>query len=142
MTRIVVLLCGPPGAGKSTAARASGLSVFDRDDARWRTDAEFAAALDRVGADTAARAVVIRAGATSTARARAARTVAATSTFVMLAPRDVLIDRVRRRGRGDRVRTIAGVDRWLARFDRDDGVRDFPGWAAALAPDLGVSSPW
>lgn len=137
-----MLLCGPPGAGKSTAALASGLQVFDRDEPRWSSEREFTAALEELAGDRGARAVVIRSGASSSARAKAARLIEATHVFVILAPRGVLLDRVRQRGRADRVRTLAGVDRWLGRFDRDDGVRDFPGWASAFTPDLGAAMPW
>lgn len=137
--RTVVLLAGPPGAGKTTAARASGLPVYDRDDERWASDREFTAALELLGRTPHARAVVIRSGATSEARAKAAALVSATATFVLTAPADVLRHRVRGRGRDDRVRTLAGIDTWLARFDRRDGVRDFPGWDVALQPDLGAA---
>ena len=137
-----MLLCGPPGAGKSTAARASGMSVYDRDDATWHSDREFVDALERLGHARRARAVVIRSGATTSARASAAHLVAATHVFVMLSPPAVLKERIRGRGRDDLVRTLAGVDRWYARFDRADGVRDFPGWDAAMEPDLGAGSPW
>lgn len=58
--RFVVLLCGPPGAGKTTAARASGLAVFDSDEPRWSSRAEFTAALTQLGATPDAQAVVIR----------------------------------------------------------------------------------
>ena len=139
--RTVVLLCGPPGAGKTTAARASGLLVFDRDDPQWSGEADFVEALRALGRQAQARAVVIRSGSTSTARAKAAALVGATHVFLVTAPRDELVRRVRRRGRVDLVQSIAGVDRWFERHDRADGIRDFPGWAVALSPpSLGVTS--
>lgn len=139
--RTVVVLFGPPGAGKTTTARASGLVVLDRDDPQWSGEAQFAAALDSLGAASRARAVVIRSGATSTARRRVVEQVRATHWFLVLAPREELARRVRARRREDLVRTLAGIDRWFRRFDRDDDVPDFPGWAAALAPPaLGVTS--
>lgn len=141
--RLVVLLCGPPGAGKTTAARASGLRVFDRDDPEWSGEAEFAAAIEALRFEPGARAVVIRSGATSSARARAAELVGATHTYLLLEPREVLMRRVARRDRADRVRTTAGVVRWLGRCDRRDGVEDFPGWPAVLdGGGLGLLSPW
>lgn len=140
-SRVVVLLCGPPGAGKTTAARASGLHVYDRDDPHWPGEREFTAAIGQLATDRTARAVVIRTAATASARAKAAALVGATHVYVLTAPQDELMRRVAHRGRADRVRTVAGIRRWLEDFDRADGVQDFPGWPVALASaQLGVTS--
>lgn len=137
--RKVVLLCGPPGAGKTTEARRSGLTVFDRDDPDWLSEKHFTAALRKLADDPAARAVVIRSGATSSARKRAAQMVGATDVFMMTAPRDELERRVRERGRNVQ-REQAGVKQWLDSFDDRDGVRRFPGWPAVFGEGLGQTS--
>jgi GTPase SAR1 family protein len=80
----VVLVCGPPGAGKTTLARSLGLDVYDLDDEQWAgSERVFRAALRRVGADPAARAVVVRSGATRAARLRTALVVQATELRVL-----------------------------------------------------------
>lgn len=150
-TRLVVLLCGPAGAGKTTAARASGLNVFDRDEPQWRSERDFTAALAALGRDDTARAVVIRAGATSSARARSARLIRATHVYLLTAPPRDLGHRVVRRNRADVRHGLASIKSWFARFDRDDGVLDFPGWGAISpgcaapasgAPVLRTSRRW
>lgn len=140
MTRTVVVLCGPPGAGKSTTARQSGLTVYDRDEPQWTSEKQFTAALSELAADRNANAVVIRTGASSAARARAAQLVGATHIYLLTAEQHELEQRIRQRGRSDKVKTLAGVRTWFARFDRDDGVQPFPGWGAIHEPDLGMTS--
>lgn len=137
--RKVVLLCGPPGAGKTTEARRSGLTVFDRDDPEWLSEKHFTAALRKLADDPAARAVVIRSGATSSARRRAAQMVGATDTFMLTAARDELVRRVHERGRNVQ-REQAGVKQWLDSADEHDGVRRFPGWPAVFGEGLGQTS--
>ncbi|MFJ4168506.1 hypothetical protein ACIPY3_03240 [Paenarthrobacter sp. NPDC089714] len=140
MARTVVVLCGPPGAGKTTAARQSGLQVFDRDDRQWSSEKQFTEALAALSSDRRARAVVIRTGATSAARAKAAQLVAATHVYLLTADQNELTNRIRQRDRADKVNTLVGVRTWFERFDRADGVRDFPGWSGVHEPDLGVVS--
>lgn len=140
MKRTVVVLCGPPGSGKTTAARQSGLTVFDRDDPEWAGEKEFTRALAELAGDPAAQAVVIRTAASSSARAKAVDLVAATHVFLLTAEPDVLVQRVLARGRADKVRTIAGVSNWFRRFDHQDQVPRFPGWGQIDTPVLGAMS--
>ncbi len=127
--RLVVLLCGPPGAGKTTIARqAPGLTIYDRDDPQWDNDTDFTAALTRLGRTPNARAVVIRTGATTTARTKTAAQIGATSTYLVTTTPDTSIQRLHSRGRTDLTRTVAGVTTWWKRHDNDDHTPTFPGW--------------
>lgn len=143
-SRLVVILCGPAGAGKTTAARASGLDVFDRDDAEWLSEKQFTARLADLARDPHARAVVIRSGATSSARAKAARLVGATHVYLLTEDRRELARRVRARNRSDKVQGMTSVAGWFDCFDRVDNVRDFPGWPVVFAQgaELRASEAW
>lgn len=134
--RTVILLCGPSGSGKTTAARNSGLAVYDRDDPRWSSDRQFDAALTALAASPDAHAVVIRSCATSTSRARVAAQIGATGTYLLTADPSTLIRRVTRRAPGSGGGTVRAIRDWHARHDRRDRVPDFPGWDRVYAGPL------
>lgn len=123
MTRMVVLIAGPPGSGKTTRARLIAtrhdLRVYDRDDPEWSGEQEFRDALARLGADPAARAVVIRSCATHSAWQACQALIAATSTELLLVPDEECRARIARDPRPYTGRTwkgpaqrLAGVAQW------------------------------
>lgn len=118
--RHVVLVCGPPGAGKTTYAHSLGFEVYDLDDAKWQgSEALFRAALLRLREEPEARAVVIRTGATLSARQRAASTCGATDCLVLDTALDVCVARIKERGRTAppiRVQIKAAAD-WWAKYE-------------------------
>lgn len=122
MPREVVLVFGPPGAGKSTLARSMGLRVFDRDDPQWTSEAQFSRAIERLRRDPDAQAAVIRSGATRSARRRAARLVGATRTVMLLEPEPVCLRRIRQRKRPSPPlrHQIAALETWFRRYEPDE----------------------
>ena len=135
--RCVVLLAGPPGAGKTTAARQSGLPVFDRDDEGWLGEKHFRSAIEELRDMEDARAVVIRSAAGSHSRRKWARLVGATHTFLLWEEREVLAARVSRRGRADSRQSLAALNQWFDAFDHDDGCPVFRDWGAVLGDSIG-----
>jgi len=136
--RRVVLVCGPPGAGKTTLAKSLGLEVYDLDDPQWG-DSErlFKTHLRRLASDPSAHAVVIRAGATLTARAAAQALIQATEVTVVETPADECIRRVieRNRPRPPMNMQIAAVRRWWERYEPGTPeTRQMP------APSIGEAS--
>lgn len=135
MSRLVVVLFGASGAGKTTIARSLPLQVFDRDDPEWfgRGETVFRSAIKQLAHDPKANAVVIRAGATSSARRRSLVDVGATHAFLVMPPKDVCHQQAGHRRRQDVRTSHASIETYYAGFDHDDQMARWPGsWEQAL----------
>jgi dephospho-CoA kinase len=119
--REVVLICGPPGAGKSTLAHTLGLAVFDVDDAQWdNNEPLFRAALEQVAKKADARAAVIRSAATMSARQAAANLCGATSVIILETDAKTCTERITQRGRTNKqsIRAqIAAAQDWWRKYE-------------------------
>lgn len=116
MTRQVILLCGPAGAGKTTLARATGLPIYDRDDPQWASEHDFTNAITQLKHGHNTQAVIIRSGATLNARQRTIRLTRATHTYIVIADANTCRQRIKTRARHDWIAGTASVATWFLRY--------------------------
>lgn len=122
MNTRVVLICGPPGSGKTTLAHTLGLEVYDIDDPHWELDERrFTQALTQLGHTPGTQAAVIRSGATRTARDKTRQLIGATETIVLTTPQDECIRRIhhRNRPRPPLNQQVAAVVDWYRKYQPD-----------------------
>ena len=120
--RRVVLICGPPGAGKTTYAHTLGLDVYDLDDPQWcDSEKAFTRALALIGMEPNAQAAVIRSGATKQARRRHGQLIQATETTILDVDAETCIRRIteRNRPRPPVHHQVAAVRKWWATYQPD-----------------------
>lgn len=129
--RCVICLFGPPGAGKTTIAhQQSQLTIYDRDDPKWHGDERrFIAALEAVGRDTDAQAVILRTTPVIDGQQHIIELTRATHAYVLTAPDSVLRQRILDRGRGDKVSTLKELVHWRAETQT---LPTWPGWAGLV----------
>ena len=139
--RNVVLICGPPGAGKTTLAHTLGLTVYDVDDPHWNgSEPLFRQAISQLAQDPDAQGAVIRSAATLSARQAAANLCGATSLTVLETDLHTCVERITQRGRTrPPIKTqIAAAQDWWAKYEPGD-IGLAPATATPAAPRFYVT---
>lgn len=136
--RQVVLVTGPPCAGKTTWVRAHAGPddlVLDRDAITHpHPEREFRRSVDRIVRSTIGAAWVVRSVPRRADREALAARLRADRVVLLLPDLDALLDRAKHRP--NPTREISAVRTWLSRYEPSPGDEVLTSWVVSFSPAM------
>lgn len=123
--RLVVVIAGPTGAGKTTWAQRAGLDVLDWESA-GRSAERFLAMCAVVRYDRRARVAVERQAPLAVERETYAYATDASRIYVLAPPLEVTLERIALRGRRAMWHELGAAHRWYGAYQPTDKHRPPP----------------